>query len=186
VIFLAGRVDVGVDLPVGDLSLSYPACGLAKTMRSRWEVRGARITHLGSHRAAIWLQQAVGPCRRHRALNDTQTATYAAAGVPVADVGGAFHNDDPVPSAQLVYGWTWFWSFGDTHPNTAGYGVISQALLVGDEGSILVAVIVAQHRRLLLEPGHVPRCVRRLPGQVGAGNSEDEDQKPERGLWIGS
>jgi hypothetical protein len=74
--------------------------------------------------------------------NDTQTATYAAAGVPVADVAGAFHNDDPVPSAQLVCGWTWFWSFGDTHPNTAGYGVISQALLVGDEGSILVAIIV--------------------------------------------
>ena len=63
------------------------------------------------------------------AANAVIAATYAAAGVPVADVAGAFHNDDPPLSAQLVCAWTWFCSAGDVHPNTAGYGVIANEFL---------------------------------------------------------
>ena len=63
------------------------------------------------------------------ALNGTLASTYAAAGVPVADVAGAFHNGEYPLSAQLVCAWTWFCSHGDSHVNTAGYGVIAQAFL---------------------------------------------------------
>ena len=62
-------------------------------------------------------------------INAAIAATYAAAGVPVADVAGAFHNDDPPLAAQLVCAWTWFCSVGDVHPNTAGYGVIANEFL---------------------------------------------------------
>jgi lysophospholipase L1-like esterase len=62
-------------------------------------------------------------------LNAGLAATYAAAGVPVADVAGAFHNDDPLLSAHLVCSWTWMCSLGDVHPNTAGYAAIANAFL---------------------------------------------------------
>lgn len=63
------------------------------------------------------------------ALNGMLASTYTAAGVPVADVAGAFHNGEYPLSAQLVCAWTWFCSALDQHPNTAGYGVIAQAFL---------------------------------------------------------
>ena len=63
------------------------------------------------------------------ALNGSVASTYAAAGVPVADVAGAFHNGEYPLSAQLACAWTWFCSHGDSHANTAGYGVIAQAFL---------------------------------------------------------
>ena len=55
------------------------------------------------------------------------TSTYAAAGVPVADVAGAFENGIYPDSALNVCAWTWVCSLGDLHPNTAGYRVIAQA-----------------------------------------------------------
>jgi len=63
------------------------------------------------------------------AANAAIATTYAAAGIPVADVAGAFHNDDPPLAAQLVCAWTWFCTVGDVHPNTTGYGVIAHEFL---------------------------------------------------------
>lgn len=56
-------------------------------------------------------------------LNALLSSTYTAAGVPVADVAGAFG------SAELVCAWTWFCTHFDTHPNETGYGVIAEAFL---------------------------------------------------------
>jgi lysophospholipase L1-like esterase len=56
-------------------------------------------------------------------------STYAAAGVPVADVAGAFHNGEQPLSTALVCAWTWFCTHGNVHPNTTGYGVIAHAFL---------------------------------------------------------
>jgi lysophospholipase L1-like esterase len=66
-------------------------------------------------------------CSRVDALNARLVATYAAAGVPVANVAEAFDNDVLANAAANVCAWTWFCTFGDTHPNTTGYGVIAQA-----------------------------------------------------------
>jgi lysophospholipase L1-like esterase len=60
-------------------------------------------------------------------LNAVLTSTYAAAGVPVADVAGAFENGIYPDSALNVCTWTWVCSLGDLHANSAGYGVIAQA-----------------------------------------------------------
>jgi lysophospholipase L1-like esterase len=68
-------------------------------------------------------------CDRVDALNARLAATYAAAGVPVADVAGAFANGIYPDSAVNVCAWTWFCSRGDVHANTAGYGVIAQEFL---------------------------------------------------------
>lgn len=57
------------------------------------------------------------------ALNELLTSSYAAAGVPVADVAGAFGT------TEFVCAWTWFCSLGDTHPNATGYGVIASEFL---------------------------------------------------------
>ena len=43
------------------------------------------------------------------ALNGLLASTYVAAGVPVADVAGAFGT------TEFVCAWTWFCSVGDTH-----------------------------------------------------------------------
>jgi lysophospholipase L1-like esterase len=59
--------------------------------------------------------------------NAVLASTYAAAGVPVADVAGAFENGIYPDSALNVCAWTWACSLGDLHANTAGYGVIAQA-----------------------------------------------------------
>jgi lysophospholipase L1-like esterase len=66
-------------------------------------------------------------CSRVDDVNATLAHTYAGAGVTVADVAGAFENDNLVNAAGHVCAWTWFCSFGDAHPNTTGYGVIAQA-----------------------------------------------------------
>jgi lysophospholipase L1-like esterase len=66
-------------------------------------------------------------CGRVDALNATLAAAYAAEGVPVADVAGAFENDDLPSAAVNICAWTWYCSLGDVHANTAGYGVIAQA-----------------------------------------------------------
>jgi lysophospholipase L1-like esterase len=70
-------------------------------------------------------------CSRVDAANATIAATYDAAGVPVADVAGAFENDDVPSAAANVCAWTRFCSSGfeDVHPNATGYGVIAQAFL---------------------------------------------------------
>jgi lysophospholipase L1-like esterase len=60
-------------------------------------------------------------------LNAAVAATYAAFGVPVADVAGSFENGVFPDSALNVCAWTWFCSRGDIHANTAGYGVIARA-----------------------------------------------------------
>jgi lysophospholipase L1-like esterase len=55
-------------------------------------------------------------------LNAALEELYAAAGIPVADVAGAFAAN---PSS--VCDWTWFCSkYGDVHANTEGYGVIAR------------------------------------------------------------
>ncbi len=66
-------------------------------------------------------------CSRFDAFNAILADTYAAAGVPVADVAGAFENNNLVNAAVHVCDWTWFCALGDVHANTAGYGVIAQA-----------------------------------------------------------
>jgi lysophospholipase L1-like esterase len=60
---------------------------------------------------------------RINALNNLLASTFAAAGVPVADVAGAFST------AERVCAWTWFCTHFDTHPNATGYGVIADAFL---------------------------------------------------------
>lgn len=60
-------------------------------------------------------------------FNAVLASTYAAAGVPVADVAGVFENGVYPDSALNVCAWTWFCSLGDVHANTAGYGEIAQA-----------------------------------------------------------
>jgi lysophospholipase L1-like esterase len=80
--------------------------------------------------APIWFddqETALFIGARVDAINGTLTSTYAAAGVQVANVAGAFHNGEYPLSAQLVCAWTWFCSLLDTHTNTTGYGVIAQA-----------------------------------------------------------
>ena len=59
-------------------------------------------------------------------MNATLVDTYAAAGEPVAEVAGAFENDNLVNCAAHVCDWTWF-ALGDVHANTAGYGGIAEA-----------------------------------------------------------
>jgi lysophospholipase L1-like esterase len=66
-------------------------------------------------------------CSRVDAFNGSLVDTYREAGDPVADIAGAFENDNLVNAAVHVCAWTWFCSYGDVHPNTAGYGVIAQA-----------------------------------------------------------
>jgi lysophospholipase L1-like esterase len=66
-------------------------------------------------------------CSRVDAVNAVLADVYAAAGVPVADVAGAFENDVLANAAVNVCAWTWFCSLGDIHANTAGYGVIARA-----------------------------------------------------------
>jgi lysophospholipase L1-like esterase len=66
-------------------------------------------------------------CGRVDDFNATLVDTYAAAGDPVADVAGAFENDNLVNCAAHVCDWTWFCALGDVHANTAGYGVIAAA-----------------------------------------------------------
>lgn len=66
-------------------------------------------------------------------LNTVLESVYAAHGVPVADVAGAFHVGDGLElEATAALNWTWFCSadhFGDVHPNDAGYEMIEQAFL---------------------------------------------------------
>jgi lysophospholipase L1-like esterase len=66
-------------------------------------------------------------CSRVDAFNAILVDTYGAAGDPVADVAGAFENDNLANTAAHVCAWTWFCVLGDLHANTAGYGVIAQA-----------------------------------------------------------
>jgi lysophospholipase L1-like esterase len=66
-------------------------------------------------------------CSRVDAFNAILVDTYGAAGAPVADVAGAFENDNLVNAAAHVCAWTWFCTLGYVHANTAGYGVIAQA-----------------------------------------------------------
>jgi lysophospholipase L1-like esterase len=68
-------------------------------------------------------------CSRVDAINATLDDTYAAAANPVADVAGAFENENPVTAAAHVCAWTWFCVLGDVHPNTVGYGVIAKAFV---------------------------------------------------------
>jgi lysophospholipase L1-like esterase len=66
-------------------------------------------------------------CDRMDAFNATLAHTFSAAGLPVADVAGAFQNADLVKAAANVCAWTWYCARRDLHPNTAGYHVIAQA-----------------------------------------------------------
>lgn len=66
-------------------------------------------------------------CDEVDALNTTLTGIYAVAGAPVADVAGAFDNDELLQAKEHVCAWTWFCALGDVHANTAGYGVIARA-----------------------------------------------------------
>src|SRR5262249_49713931 len=66
-------------------------------------------------------------CSRVDSGNAALADTYHAAGVAVADVAGAFENDDLNAAAAHVCAWTWFCVAGDTHPNVLGYGVIARA-----------------------------------------------------------
>ena len=68
-------------------------------------------------------------CSRVDAVNAVLADTYAAAGVPVADVAGAFENDALANAAIHVCAWTWFCAQADIHLNTAGYGVVANEFL---------------------------------------------------------
>jgi lysophospholipase L1-like esterase len=67
-------------------------------------------------------------CARLDGLNAALAGTYAAAGAPVADVAGAFENDDLANAANNVCAWTWICSSGDVHPNAAGHAEIAKAI----------------------------------------------------------
>jgi len=67
-------------------------------------------------------------------FNTTLESVYAAYGVPVADVAGAFmsydvttdENGNMVPdSVATLCAWTWMCPFEDIHANDIGYGVIA-------------------------------------------------------------
>jgi lysophospholipase L1-like esterase len=66
-------------------------------------------------------------------LNSVLVSVYAAHGVHVADVAGAFSVGAGLEAeATAALNWTWFCSAdhpGDVHPNDAGYQVIKQAFL---------------------------------------------------------
>jgi lysophospholipase L1-like esterase len=67
-----------------------------------------------------------------QALNAALTSVYAAHGVAVADVAGAFSVGSFPDDAYASLNWTWFCSAdhpGDVHPNDAGYQVIADAFL---------------------------------------------------------
>jgi lysophospholipase L1-like esterase len=66
-------------------------------------------------------------CDRVDALNGLLANVYAAAGVPVADVAGAFAAGQLPQAALDVCVWTWFCVAGDTHANAIGHGRIAQA-----------------------------------------------------------
>jgi lysophospholipase L1-like esterase len=63
---------------------------------------------------------------RIHAINGQLKATYAAAGMPVADAEGAFEAGGLIAN---VCAWTWFCTQFDVHPNVTGYGVIAKAFL---------------------------------------------------------
>ena len=65
-------------------------------------------------------------CDRMDAFNRILTRTYSAAGLPVADVAGAFENASLAKAASNVCAWTWYCTRRDFHPNTAGYRVIAR------------------------------------------------------------
>lgn len=64
-------------------------------------------------------------------FNPTLEATYAAGGVPVADVESAFQTTNftlvgGIPTnVALICAWTWMCSVADIHTNATGYGVIA-------------------------------------------------------------
>jgi lysophospholipase L1-like esterase len=64
-------------------------------------------------------------------FNGVLAETYADAGVPVADVAGAFHLGEFPLSAHLACEWTWICTpppvGPDIHPNSQGYAVIAAA-----------------------------------------------------------
>jgi lysophospholipase L1-like esterase len=66
-------------------------------------------------------------------LNSVLVSVYAAHGVRVADVAGAFSVGAGLEAeAAAALNWTWFCSAdhpGDVHPNDAGYKLIAQAFL---------------------------------------------------------
>jgi lysophospholipase L1-like esterase len=65
-------------------------------------------------------------------VNAVLLDVYAAHGIEVADVAGAFAVADLAASAQTATAWTWFCSPerpGDVHPNSAGHQVIADTFL---------------------------------------------------------
>ena len=71
-------------------------------------------------------------------LNGVLGLVYAAHGIPVADVAGAFQSDDIVTDAnmngvpdsvELICAWTWMCSHGNIHANDDGYCVIANTFL---------------------------------------------------------
>jgi lysophospholipase L1-like esterase len=85
----------------------------------------ACLHYFGDSATAVFVSAQV------QTLNAVLESVYAAHGVPVADVAGAFHVGDGLArEATAAWNWTWFCSsehFGDIHPNDAGYQVIEQA-----------------------------------------------------------
>lgn len=78
-------------------------------------------------------------------MNNTLAAAYGAAGIPVANVPGAYESDDVSPHTMANVGtiptnvavacqWTWMCTpppFGpDDHPNNAGYMIIAKSIVV--------------------------------------------------------
>jgi hypothetical protein len=80
---------------------------------------------------AICLFEPAGCATQTAAMAENLTASLvdlrAAAGDPVADVAGAFENNDLTKAGGHVCAWIWFCAARDTHPNSIGYGVIAHA-----------------------------------------------------------
>jgi lysophospholipase L1-like esterase len=120
--------------------------------RLRAAAPGVRIigmTYYNPYHSA-WLRGPAGEAVARQSLqlatllNQVLTGVYTAAGMPVADVAGAFATDDlttidslpdgrPVPLAVArICAWTWMCAPGrpsDIHATSAGYAVIARAFL---------------------------------------------------------
>jgi lysophospholipase L1-like esterase len=122
-------------------------------------VRVIGMTYYNPYHAA-WLSGPAGEAVARQSLqlttllNQVVTGVYTAAGMPVADVAGAFATADLTTTASLPDGrvvplavarvcqWTWMCVPGrapDRHPTSAGYQVIADAFLARAEGQRAVA-----------------------------------------------
>jgi lysophospholipase L1-like esterase len=129
-----GRVAFCLLEPAGcNKQTAAMARNLTAILRELKAAAGPGVPIVGMTYDDVWAPLCVSDagrafaCNRFDAFDRTLAATYAAARVPVADVAGAFENDNLMSAAAHVCAWTWFCTRRDIHPNIAGYGAIARA-----------------------------------------------------------